>query len=61
MTDDKLPIVFTPSVGSKLGMFLVSGFFAAAAVWKIFDDRPAPCGSSRSARLTRTWPHGRSP
>jgi len=40
MTDDRLPIVFTPSVGSKLAMFLVSGFFAAAAVWKIFDDRP---------------------
>ena len=40
MTDDRLPIVFTPSVGSKLAMFLVSGFFAGAAVWKIFDDRP---------------------
>ena len=40
MTDDKLPIVFTPSAGGKLAMFLVSGFFAAAAVWKIFDDRP---------------------
>jgi len=40
MTDDRLPIVFTPSVGSKFAMFLVSGFFAGAAVWKIFDDRP---------------------
>ena len=40
MTDDRLPIVFTPSVGGKLLMFLVPGFFAAAAVWKIFDDRP---------------------
>lgn len=40
MTDDKLPIVFTPTVGSKLAMFLVSGFFAAAAILRIFDDRP---------------------
>jgi len=40
MTDDRLPIVFTPSVGGKLAMFLVSGLFAGAAVWKIFDDRP---------------------
>ena len=40
MTDDKLPIRFTPTVGSKLAMFLVSGFFAAAGVWKIFDERP---------------------
>lgn len=40
MTDDRLPIVFAPSVGGKLAMFLVSGFFAGAAVWRIFDDRP---------------------
>jgi len=40
MTNDKLPIVFTGTVGSKLVMFLVGGFFAGAAVLKIFDDRP---------------------
>ena len=40
MTDDKLPIVFRPTVGGKLAMFLVPGVFAAVGVWRIFDDRP---------------------
>jgi hypothetical protein len=39
MTDDKLPIVFTPTVGGKLAMFLVPGLLAAASVWKALDDR----------------------
>lgn len=40
MTDDRLPIVFTPGVGTKLAMFLVCGVFAGVAVLRIFDDRP---------------------
>ena len=40
MTDDKLPIVFTATVGGKLAIFLVSGFFAGAGVLRILDDRP---------------------
>ena len=39
MTDDKLPIVFKPTAGSKLAMFLIPGLLAAAAVWKALDDR----------------------
>ena len=40
MTDDRLPIVFTPSVGGKLAMFVIPGLFAMAAVWRMLDDRP---------------------
>jgi hypothetical protein len=39
MTEDRLPIVFTPGVGGKLAMFVIPGLFAVAGVVKAFDER----------------------
>jgi hypothetical protein len=57
MTDDRLPIVFRRSMLSTLAMFVITGVFAMAAVWRALDDRPgsAHIGPFEISVQTQAW------